>query len=191
MVLSKLKFYICFPNSNIFLNFSICTHHRKMQKASISPFWDCQFSWEILNITEVCDTSYKFSIKREIQCCDQNYEIPYLYIFLKVPFKQNITYLEDKLSPFPQKGHFRSKGISWCLLLHTSDVIGGTIDVLCASWCSSSHLFFIWSSEVMFRTPPEIWGRLYLPKFLLKVGNIRHSLTRDRKIIAHHICRTN
>ena len=31
-------------------------------------------------------------------------------VFLRVPFKLKFTYFEDRFSPFPKKGPFRSKG---------------------------------------------------------------------------------
>ena len=34
-------------------------------------------------------------------------------------FKQIITYLEDKLSPFLKKGFLRSVGKCWCLIIYS------------------------------------------------------------------------
>ena len=78
--------------------------------------------------------------------------------------------MEDKLSPLPQKGFSRSKGRFWCLLLCTPVILGGPSDVLCTCWCWSFDWFFTQSSAVLFRTPSQVWGRLYLPIFLLMVG---------------------
>ena len=88
------------------------------------------------------------------------------FILLKVLLKQNITYLEDKLSPFPQKGFFMSEVKCWFLQLYTSGVLGSASDILCALWC----WFLVWSSGMMFRTPSQLWGRLYLPMFLMRFG---------------------
>ena len=91
-------------------------------------------------------------------------------MFLEVLFEENISYLEGKHSPFPQKDFLRSEGNYWCLHLHTPNVLGGTSDVLHACWCWSSHWFLIWSSEVLYWTSSQIWGGLYLPMFLMRIG---------------------
>ena len=44
-----------------------------------------------------------------------------------------------------------------------------TSDFLYACWYWSSHWSLAWSSGVLSRTPSQMWGRLYLPVFLLKV----------------------
>ena len=57
------------------------------------------------------------------------------------------------------------------VLMYDLNVIGSHHDVLCVCWCvRSSHCCLIWSSEVFTRTPSHIWGRLYLPTFLFRVG---------------------
>ena len=56
-------------------------------------------------------------------------------------------------------------------LIYELYIIGYTSDVLCACRCCRCfHLCLIWSSGVLTRTPSHIWGRLYLPVFLFRVG---------------------
>ena len=49
--------------------------------------------------------------------------------------------------------------------------LGGTSDVPCTCWFGGySHWYLNWSSRVLTRTQSQIWGRLYLPMLLLRVG---------------------
>ena len=52
-------------------------------------------------------------------------------VFLRVPFKLKFTYFEDRFSPFPKKGFFRSDGKYQCLQLYTLEVIGSVNHHLC------------------------------------------------------------
>ena len=53
--------------------------------------------------------------------------------------------------------------------VYVLDAVDGAIDVLCT--CSlSSCWFFILSPGVLNRTPSHMFGRLYYPMFLLRVG---------------------
>ena len=55
-------------------------------------------------------------------------------------------------------------------LIYDLDVLRGASDFLYnyMGWCS--HRCLILTSRVLTRTPAHIWGRLYLPLFLFRVG---------------------
>ena len=58
-----------------------------------------------------------------------------------------------------------------CAFICDSVVLGGFSDVVHTCLCSRcSCCYLIWRSGVFTRTPSPMWGRLYLPMFLFRVG---------------------
>ena len=53
-------------------------------------------------------------------------------------------------------------------------MFSGASDVLCPCTCWRDHWFLTWGSGVLLRPPSQMWGKLYIPMFLIRVWLFTH-----------------